>query len=164
MAMYEIPTEAERPALFRLTKQRSAYTTWAFIGGYYERWVEYAKQIEPLAHEPDGMQSLNDSSMRLFLLGHAAFVDALAKLRQGDRSVFKWLGYGTGEGYFCESFRLVASWQTARGRIQEGMELVETEYWPEFERRLDDLIAAWSNGGTAIQPRYLDVPAEMTGM
>jgi len=168
MAMYEIPTEAERPALFRLTKQRSAYTTWAFIGGYYEDWVEYAKSIHSVALDPDdGEPALNESEMRLFLLGHAAFVDALAKLHAGDRSVFKWMGYGTGEGYFCEAYRLIAGWQTTlygRGSYEFRQPIRDTLYWPEFERRLDDLIAVWSNGGTAIQPRYLDVPADMTGM
>jgi hypothetical protein len=94
MAIYEMPTEAERPVLFRLIKQESSCTAWAFIQTYYEAWVQYAKDIQDLALDPnDGEPALNESEMRLFLLGHAAFVDALGKLRAGDRSVFKWMGY-----------------------------------------------------------------------
>jgi hypothetical protein len=96
MAMYEIPTPAERPVLFRLLKQASSYTLWAFIQPYFDDWVAFAKHIQPLALDPkDGLPALNDSEMRLFLTSHSAFLSALAKLRKGDRSVFKWLGYGT---------------------------------------------------------------------
>lgn len=165
MARYEIPTQAERPVLFRLLKQASSYTLWAFIQPYFDDWVAFAKRIQPLAMEPEGGPSLNDSSMKLFMTSHAAFLSALAKLHKGDRSVFKWLGYGTGQGYLCEAWRLVEVWQTKRGRIQEGMELVATDYWPEFEQKFDQLVNVWlCNGEQALQPRYLDVPAVFQGM
>ncbi|MCX9158026.1 Imm72 family immunity protein [Niveibacterium sp. 24ML] len=162
---YAIPTEQERPVLFRWLKQQSAYTTYAKIEPYFADWIAECKRIQPLALDPlDGQPALNDSEMRLLLTGYSAFVQALAKLRKGDRSAFKWMGYGTGQGYFCEAMRAVEAWQTSIARIAEGLPLADTEYWPGFEVRFKRLIRATCNGGAAWQARHLDVPAPLNDM
>lgn len=161
---YALPTEEERPILFRWLKQQSSYTMWRQTGPYFDAWVDEAKRISLLAFDAAGEPELNDSEMRILLSCRAAFEDALAKLKRGDRSAFKWLGWGTGQGYFCEAGRAIKAWNTAFGRIQEGIPLGGTEYMPAFKQRFDALVDVWSNGGASLEPRHTDVPAVVEDM
>lgn len=164
---YEIPTEEERPVLFRWLKQQSSFTMWSQIGPYFDAWVNEFKRIPPVAVSgPNSKLDFHGSELRLMLTCRAAFVDALAKLRAGDQSVFKWMGYGTGQGYFCEAWRTVGAWRTQRNRALSGEELplMDTPYWGRFEYLMDALTAAWGNGSLALQERHTDVPAPLTDM
>lgn len=162
---YAIPTDEERPILFRWLKQQSSYTIWRQIGAYMDSWVDEAKRIAQLTADPiSGEMALNESELRLLIQCRAAFVDALATLKAGDQAVFKWLGWGTGHGYFCEAGRAIDVWNTKLARIEEGLALADTEYWPTFKRYFDALVLAWSNGGYALESRHTDVPAPLDDM
>ena len=165
---YAIPTAEERPILFRWLKQQSSYTIWRQIGPYYEAWADEVKRVQPIAIDPkEGGLAMHESKVRIIQLCWAAFGDALAKLKTGDRSTFKWLGFGTGQGYFCEALRAVRAWQTSEYRNEDWnprFALVDTPYWPEVSSRFNALNDVISNGGAALEHRNTDVPALISDM
>jgi hypothetical protein len=135
---------------------------------YFKAWTEEAKRLKPIAlhkpmYESAVKQALQDSDLRLLLSCYGAFVTALGRLRGGDRSAFKWLGYGTGSSYFCEALRAIEVWRTKVDRDASGdsFPLAETDYWPTFKAYFETLESAIGNGGLALQTRYTDLPAPL---
>jgi hypothetical protein len=165
---YPIPTERERVALFRFLKQHSSYSAWAMMEPHFKAWIDEATRIKPLAvctqlYEDKPREALYDSDLRLMLTCFAAFVEALAKLKRGDRAVFKWLGYGAGLGYFCEALRAMSVWETASERERRGeyLPLAETDYWTSFKAYFETFRSATGNGSFALEARHTDVPAPL---
>lgn len=165
---YTTPTDAERPILFRLCKQGASFTIWSQIYPYFDRWVQAFLDAAPLATDSEtGGLALDDSDLRLLLNCRSAFAKALTRLRRGERDVFKWMGYGTGLGFFCEAFRAVEAWQALETRHQSWSPrcpLMETPSWPEIRARQTALVFASVNGGAALQERDLNMPAVIRDM
>ena len=162
-----LPTEVERIALFRLLQQTSSLSIWTTIGEYYKAWVDTSKFIHPLVQNAgrDGETAMMDSELQGILSGYAAFQGALAALQKGDKSVFKWLGYGSGGPYFCEAYREISSWRTRYWRAAEWtLPLEDTPYWPKWDASFQDLTDAWDHGSQALERRHTDVPAAIQTM
>jgi len=162
-----LPTKLERRALFRLLQEASSLTIWSIIGDYYKTWLEVTKRVYPLVQQsaPDGSPAMNESEFRGILGGYAAMQGALNALRSGDKSVFRWLGIGSGGPYFCEAYREISSWRTRYWRDAEGtLPLQATPYWTEWDAAFQDLTHAWDHGFQALEPRHTDVPAVVQTM
>ncbi|MBB5019104.1 hypothetical protein HNQ59_002402 [Chitinivorax tropicus] len=177
MAFYTTaPTEAERPVLFRILKQQSSLTIWQQIVPYYSAWVDeivrsadlrvelpdwYETYLGPDRPRDKEMFSQHDIVEAMTL--KAALVDAVDKLRRGDRSVFLWRGYFSGQGYICEARRLLSSWATQIRRYGSGEVdfTVESDHWPPLERLYLLTEMAMLNGVYVLQTRCIDDPAPL---
>lgn len=161
------PSELERPALFRLLQEASSLSIWTVIGDYYKAWVDVTKRVYPLVQQAGhgGDPAMIESELRGILSGYAAMQGALSALAAGDKSVFRWLGYGSGGPYFCEAYREISAWRTRYWREAEAtLPLQSTIYWDEWDTAFKDLTSAWDHGFKALEPRHTDVPAVVETM
>ena len=169
---YRIPTPDERKRLFRLIQQYSSWTACHFVSVYHKAFVDVVKAAfeDTQAHPPaDEGPLLAPSDMAAFLNGYASMEGALARLRQGDKSVFRFIGYGMPAApYFCEAYRRIDSWSdgfladlfNARGM---DAPIRRHAMFPQIEVALKNLVESWSYLGLAMESRHTDVPATIEG-
>lgn len=165
---YPIPTPDERKRLFRLIQQYSSWTAWAFVGGYHKAFIDVLKTaFEETQQNPPATEGplIDTWEMTGFLNGYASFEGALVKLRKGDKSVFKFIGYGASSSpYFWEANRKVDIW--ADGILgamfyTRGMDVPIARHpmFPKIEVALKNLSEAWSCVGVSLETRHTDLPA-----
>jgi len=165
---YRIPSADERKRLFRLIRQYSSWTACHFVSLYHKAFVDVLKvafedtQAKP---PPDGKPLLSNYDMAGFLNGYASMEGAIARLRQGDKTVFKFVGYGLPAApYFCEAYRRISSWSDGfRADLfnARGMDAPVRRHamFPQIEVALINVDEAWSYIGLAMESRHTDVPA-----
>lgn len=165
---YRIPNPDERKRLFRLIQQYSSWTACHFVGVYHKTFVDVVKAAfeDTQAHPPSNEGPLlHASEMAAFLNGYASMEGALARLRQGDKTVFKFIGYGMPAApYFCEAYRWIKPWSDGfRADLfnARGMDAPVRRHamFPQIEAALIDVDEAWSYIGLAMEPRHTDLPA-----
>jgi hypothetical protein len=165
---YPIPTPDERKRLFRLIQQHSSWTAWAYVGTYHKAFIDALRQaFEDTQQNPPANEGplVKLSEMAAFLNGYASFEGALVRLRTGDKSVFKFLGYGTSAApYFWEANRKVSTWVDGiLGALfyTRGMDVPIDRHplFPQIEVALKDLSATWARNGMVLQTRHTDLPA-----
>ena len=165
---YPLPTREERKRLFRLIQQCSSWTAWAYVGAYHRALIDVVKvvfadtQANPPANEGPLIKA---GDMTLLLNGYASFESALVNLRRGDKSAFRFLGYGIGGApYFWEANRMVNTW--IDGFLGDmfnarGMDAPVGRHalFPKIEVALKDLAQTWARVGLVLEPRHTDLPA-----
>lgn len=168
---YAIPNEEERRQLFYYLKRGSSYTAWAKLGPYYKAFVDIVRVAfeDTQNNPPPGKSPLIGSSLMTGLLnGFASYEKALARLRKGDKTVFKFIGYGQAAApYFCEAFRAIEIWnskntgdEAARGNEFPAW---ESKYWPQIEQALNHLNDVQCTCA-CVEDRHTDVPAPYKNM
>lgn len=164
---YPKPTHDERKRLFRLVKQSSSWTAWAYVGKYHGTFVDILRTAfaETQSNPPAEGPLISTSDMSMLLNGYASFEAALDTLRRGDRTVFRFLGFGvSGAPYFWEAFRIVDTWldglpdglNDGRGMDPRARRL---PLYPRIEVALKNLSQTWARVGFILEPRHTDLPA-----
>lgn len=164
---YSLPTEDERKRLFRLIQQSSSWTAWADVCRYHKAFIDTVRVAfeDTQANPPAEGPLLDTSEMALLLEGYASFEAALDRLRHGDRSVFRFVGFGIrGAPYFWEAFRIVDTWldglpdglNDARGMDPKARRL---PLYPKIEVALKNLAQTWARVGFVLETRHTDLPA-----
>ena len=164
---YPLPNEDERKRLFRLIQQSSSWTAWAFVGNYHKAFIEILRVVyeDTQTTPPDEGPLIDSSEMSPLLNGYASFEAALAKLRHGDRSAFRFLGFWVGGApYFWEAYRIVNTWIVGLpGGLSDarGMDAPVRRHprYPEIEITLRDLAQVWARLGFVLETRHTDLPA-----
>lgn len=169
---YRIPTPDERKRLFRLIQRYSSWTACQFIGAHHKAFVDAVRAAfeDTQAHPPPNeVPLLAASQMAAFLHGYASMEGALTRLRQGDKTVFRFIGYGKPAApYFCEAYRRISSWSDgflADMFNARGMDAPIRRHamFPLIEVALINVGEAWSYIGLAMESRNTDVPAIIEG-
>lgn len=167
---YRLPTPDERKSSFRLIQQYSSWTACQFVGVYHKAFVDTVKAAfeDTQAHPPsDEGPLLVASDMAAFLHGYASMEGALARLHQGDKTVFKFIGFGKPAApYFCEAYRWIKPWSDgflADLYNARGMDAPIRRHamFPLIEVALINVGEAWSYIGLAMESRHTDVPASI---
>ncbi|MCW7538033.1 Imm71 family immunity protein [Aquabacterium sp. A7-Y] len=169
---YTVPTTEERKALFYWLKQCSSYTAWARMGTYYRAFVEDVQQVFTATQDTPAPTNdgplIHASDMALTLKCYAAFEEALSKLKSGDKSVFKFIGYGVGAGYFCEGVRALGGWSSKTFAAEShGLiwPLMSSPYWEPLNQKYELCTSAWSEiGHYVMESRFTDMPADIVSM
>lgn len=167
---YAIPNEEERRQLFYYLKRGSSYTAWAKLGPYYKAFVDIVRVAfeDTQNNPPEGKSPLiPQSDMALLLNGYASYENAVARLGKGDKTVFKFVGYGQPAApHFCEAFRVITVWnQSLWLEASHGGDFPvgRSKFWPQIERALNHINDARFVCG-CLQDRYTDVPAPYDDM
>ena len=165
---YPLPTDDERKRLFRLIQQSSSWTAWSYVGAHHKTFIDFVRvafedtQTNPPANE---RPLIDASDMSMLLNGYASFEAALTKLRQGDRSVFRFLGFGIGGApYFWEAYRIVDTWiDGLPNGVNDGRGMEprarRVPLYPKIEVALQNLAQTWARIGFVLETRHTDLPA-----
>ncbi|KPF66949.1 hypothetical protein IP84_14005 [beta proteobacterium AAP99] len=150
-----------------MLKQDSSLTNWSRIVPYYRDFVAEIRSVLTAIEDADAEQRslLDESDVLTAMKCLAAMEDAIERLRQGDRTVFRFAGYGTGDAYFCEAIRLLDTWQGWDNREWHSYRpIADSAFWPALERARSRLAAALGNTQYILEPRHTDVPAPLADM
>lgn len=164
---FELPTALERKALFRMLKQDSSLTNWSRIVPYYRDFVAEIRGVLTAIEDAGAEQRslLDESDVLTAMKCLAAMEDAIERLRQGDRTVFRFMGYGTGDAYFCEALRLLDIWQGWDNREWHSYRpIADSVFWPALDAAKGRLSAAFGNTQYILEARHTDVPAPLADM
>lgn len=164
--VYTLPNEEERRLLFYYLKRGSSYTAWAEFRPYYKAFVDIVRAaFEDTQDNPSPNEGplIEESQMATLLNGFASYEAALARLHKGDKTVFKFLGYGQrASPYFCEAFRVIAAWNSSNTGLAfahgQDFPVWRSKFWPEIERalyRLNTVLCVCE----CLEDRHTDVPA-----
>lgn len=165
---YRLPTDLERRQLFYYLKRGSSYSACAEWTKYYKEFLDIVEvafkdtQQNPPANEPP---LIPESQMALLYNGYASAEAALQRLRRGDKSVFKFLGFGSsGAPYFQEAYRAIDAWHSSNGGLAamhgQDFPVWRSKFWPEIERAFDRF-SDCAFTGPCWQSRHTDVPASI---
>jgi hypothetical protein len=163
---YAIPTELERRQLFYYLKRGSSYSAWAEWAKYYKEFVDVVQMAfeDTQRNPPPGKSPLIEERDMAFLLScYSSAEGALQRLRAGDKTVFKFIGYGVkGAPYFCEAYRAIEVWNSSTNGVASfhGLDFAveRSRFWPQIERalnRLNDVAFT----GPCWEGRHTDEPA-----
>lgn len=158
-----VPNDDERKKIFYWVKKSSSYTAWERAGRYYKAWLDVFREAyrETVDHpHPEHGQLIADSDFVFVLTGYACFEEAVARLKRGDKTPFKFLGV---KGHFSESWRPAGYWNKARSKGEDGdIEVTEmySPYWPQISDRLTQLSRTYGEvANPVLERKHTDVPA-----
>lgn len=164
MSEYLIPNDEERRRLFYWIKKAGSYTLWERAGRFYKAWndVFQAAYKDCAQHPaPKHGQLIPDDQSVFLNKGYACFEEALARLKRGDKSPFKWLG---AKGHISESWRPLGYWTEAPEQVATRgavLPLLDSDYWPPIWNRLQALIRAAAQGYPVREEEHTDLPAPL---
>lgn len=159
---FRLPNDQERRALFATIKQQSSLRAWIRVCEYHQRFVEavgaahrHGKQYPPT--DPRVGEYVPDSWMEDLLRCHEAFQNGVERLRNGDKTCFK---FQRAHGHFSEGMRGLSWWLDTLGRylFAGGMEFspYHSPLWGQMESALRDCWQVYSEVGATIEPRFPD--------
>ncbi len=169
--VYTLPNEEERRQLFYYLKRGSSYTAWAAQAPYYKAFVDIVRvAFEDTQNDPSPKDGplIAESQMATLLSGFASLEAALTRLRNADKTVFKFLGYGQrGSPYFCEAFRAIEVWNSSNTGLAfahgQDFPAWRSKFWPQIERALNHLNEVFSTCA-CVESQHTDVPAPYQNM
>ena len=168
---YAIPNEIERRQLFYYLERGSSYSAWAKLGVYYKAFLDVVGvAFEDAQNAPSTSKGalIHTSEMTQLLNGYASFEGALIRLRQGDKTAFKFVGFGQAAApYFCESLRAIDHWNslnTGDAAIRgTDFPAQRSKFWPQIEQALNRFNDATFTAA-CLENRLTDVPAPYDDM
>ncbi|QFZ82802.1 MULTISPECIES: Imm71 family immunity protein [Variovorax] len=151
-----LPNELERKQIFYALKRWTSYTAWERILKFYQAWADIteASLREASAKGLEDKSSIRASRLISVLKGLADLDEAVARLKQGDKGIFKYASYSE----LARSYRPLDHegemlWRVAKGEI--GINYESTPLWNEYARTVTQLSQAWSEcSSNAIQPNF----------
>lgn len=153
-------SELERKKVFYLLKRVSSVTAWARILQYYKDWLtvteDSVRQADDNGWNDD--TSIPMAAYALIAKGLAHFESGVLRLREGDKSVFKF----DSNGEFEMSARTLDHWLQMLQRVSMGENTIKkhTPLWQEFGLAVDSLAQALGEcGQIVLETRYFDDPA-----
>ncbi|MBB3015336.1 Imm71 family immunity protein [Cupriavidus alkaliphilus] len=153
-----LPNDDERRKTFHWLKRISSYTAWKRILGYYEAWTLAIENCRRLASESgkEHFSKITESHYIDALEGLAHFEDAVLRLKDGDKLVFKY----DVNGLFSLADRPRSYWGNYLTRVEwrENPAIEETS-GPGANRFLNtfsDLSQAWGECSDILESKWLD--------
>jgi hypothetical protein len=154
-----LPSERERQQIFHWLERVSSYTAWRRIVDYYAAWAAAThaslRAAEALGHGDDTTLSQTEYALIAKDLTHLE--DMLARMRQGDKTLFQFNRYGHGAMHS----RMLNHWSVMLDRIRYGENGIrpQTPLWEPFTDALTALCEAWGECG----PHVLETRDHTTG-
>nr|GEU28665.1 hypothetical protein [Tanacetum cinerariifolium] len=145
------------------TFHRNSWTDANGIWSYYKAWADSTKASFKEADQNNwgNLTSIPESRYVLILKAMAHCEEGVARLRNGDKTVFKF----DVDGEFAMANRQLSYWDEMVHRInigENGIDEVHTPKWQEFCLALSSLVEVWRECGSRIlEVRYLDRPARV---
>ena len=151
-----LPNELERKQIFYSLKRWTSYTAWKRILDFYQAWADVAEESlrEASALGLEEKTGIHESTLVLILKGLADIDEAVTRLKQGDKRIFKYASYSE----LAQAFRPLDHetemlWRLAEGEI--GINYEATPLWDRYARAVTQLTEAWSECSlNAIQPNF----------
>ncbi|CBJ40354.1 conserved hypothethical protein (plasmid) [Ralstonia solanacearum CMR15] len=154
-----LPTDHERKQIFYWLKQISSYTAWNRIFSFYQAWAGAAEHCARLMSE-QGVTDLPKgpaSDYRSILNGLAHCEEAVLRLKNGDKRIFKY----DANGELAMANRPLSHWNDLMARVEWGEYRAwsddDTPGWTAYHRALQALLQSWEECASDIlEPSYLD--------
>lgn len=158
---YRPPNDDERRIIFFYLKQATSLSAWNRLFLEYCRFVDV---VESVYQEEQGAIATRASyiatpTYRNFLSAKHAFSRALDRLKQGDRSCFRW---AFSPGHFSEGMRYAEAWTELLKRSRTRGDFFPPEdspRWPEIWMALKNTMTAYGAVRDVLEPRFMDLPA-----
>ena len=151
-----LPNELERKQIFYALKRWTSYTAWKRILDFYQAWSAIAEESlrEASARGLEEKTGIHESKLVLILKGLANLDEAVSRLRQGDKRIFKYASYAElVQAYRPLDHETERLWRLADGDI--GINRDATPLWDEYALTVGQLAQAWSEcSPNAIQPSF----------
>lgn len=164
---FRLPTEHERRAEFAALKRQSSLSMWTRVLDLHRAFMDAVEaafqdgQRHP-SPDPDLGTFIPVSWMSSVFQAHDALARAVDRLRDGDRTCFKFLGV---PGHISEGIQTVNWWDDMYGReIHMGGPIfppARSPHWPTIEAAMQACLAAYYELEAVVEPRELDVPAKI---
>lgn len=155
-ASASLPNELERRQIFYSLKRWTSYTAWKRILDFYQAWADVAEESlrEASARGLEEKTGIHESTLVLILKGLANIDEAVTRLEQGDKRIFKYASYSElAQAYRPLDHETEMLWRLADGDI--GINEEATPLWQEYASTVMRLAQAWSEcSSNAIQPNF----------
>lgn len=160
------PNEKERVVYFNYLKRASSLAAWNRV---FDLYTDVVRTFEKLYAHPSnqGLGSskpyLADSDLGNHQLAHRAFEEAIERLKNADRSCFRW---SCAPGHFSEGMCMMQVIHVLSDRMFQGEStppFMNSPMWPELASCLLECSAAYNFCGVVLEERWADVPAPLRG-
>ena len=155
-----LPSDLERQKIFYWLQKVSSVTAWRRIFGFYRDWANTTESSLRIADEAGWVDktALPQVHYALILKGLAHCEEGVARLRKGDKRVFKF----DANGEFAMAKRVLFHWAEMTTRIETGENVIDekhTPLWLQFNNTLTAACQAWQECAQHIlETRYTDDP------
>lgn len=157
MHIYRPPNDDERRIIFFYLKQATSLSAWNRVFKHYQefvRVVEVAFDEASNKQRPGGIY-IYETDRDNLQKAERAFKLALERLRDGDRSCFRW---AYSPGHFSQGMRYAEIWTE---RLIRGDEypVYDSPMWPDVWMALKNTMTAFNAVCDILEPREMDLPA-----